>query len=88
MPDLTKPPTPEQLEAWPPLTPDDIHDIEDKYGDQLEAVFKGDMVNARRLALLQAHEIATMWPRIVTTAMMLWELQKKSNAVLSGASHD
>lgn len=79
MVDFTKPPTPEQIEAWPPLTLDDIFEIEEQSSEQLGLVLAGQMGAARTSALTHANEIAALWPRIVTTAMLLWELQKKSN---------
>ena len=76
MVDFTKPPTKEQLDAWPPLTLEDVFEIEEKRSEQLEHVIRGDMGKARTAALTHAHEIAAMWPRTVTTAMLLWHLQK------------
>lgn len=79
MPDLTKPPTPDQLEAWPPLTPEDIYLIEDMSIDEISSAFKGDMESTKNFARLRANEIAVIWPRIVTTAMLLWQFQKKAD---------
>ena len=72
--ELSKPPTKDELDAWPPLTPEDIWRIEEGQCNQIEPLLRGDSGKLQMLALTNAHEIAEMWPRIVNTARLLWQL--------------